>query len=109
MISELKDNEILDFLMTTDFDGDYSPEELKYLLLKWRYFYRLLDGIYDRDKVDWEGQVRKSSEIIKNLENDLNLSKSQVAQNENLINQIKSRKLTWSERISGKIKFDDEN
>ena len=38
MISELTDEEILDFLMTSDFEDSYSPDELKYLLLKWRYF-----------------------------------------------------------------------
>jgi hypothetical protein len=34
MISELKDDEILEFLMTSEFEDDYSPTELKYLLVK---------------------------------------------------------------------------
>ena len=48
MISELTDEEILDFLMTSDFEDSYSPEELKYLLLKWRYFYRLHQGRFEK-------------------------------------------------------------
>ena len=48
MISELKDDEIMDFLMTSDFESEYKPEELKYLLYKWRYFYRLLQGNSER-------------------------------------------------------------
>ena len=42
MISELKDEEIMEFLMTSEFEDDYKPEELKYLLVKFRYFYRTL-------------------------------------------------------------------
>ena len=38
MISELKDDEILEFLMTSEFEGDYSPVELKYLLIKKHYY-----------------------------------------------------------------------
>ena len=34
MISELNDDEILDLLMTSEFEGDLSPKELKYLLYK---------------------------------------------------------------------------
>ena len=37
MISELNDEEILDFLMNSDFDGDFKPEEFRYLLHKWKY------------------------------------------------------------------------
>jgi hypothetical protein len=36
MISELQDDEILDFLMTSELEDDYKPEELKYLLIKFR-------------------------------------------------------------------------
>ena len=49
-IKELTDTDILDFLMTSEFEDNYSPEELKYLLTKWRYFYRLSHGKYNRLK-----------------------------------------------------------
>ena len=59
MISELKDDEILDFLMTSDFEDDYSPSELKYLLIKWRYFYRLLHGQSDQKIIQFESEIKK--------------------------------------------------
>ena len=66
MISELKDEEILEFLMTSEFEGDYSPVELKYLLIKWRYFYRLVNGRLERVTTDSEGKIKK-------LNTDINL------------------------------------
>ena len=71
MISELKDDEILEFLMTSDFEGDYSPTELKYLLTKWRYFYRILNGRSDRDVQKLEGDVQKLESKVKS--NDLQI------------------------------------
>ena len=52
MISELRDEEILDFLMTSDFEQEYKPEEFKYLLMKWRFFYRILNGRYELQKTN---------------------------------------------------------
>ncbi len=103
MISELKDEEILEFLMNSDFDGDYSPEELKYLLIKWRYFYRGLYGKLGRTKDDGDGQVRTLTDEIKGLKNQVfQLQKESVLEKET-ISSLKKRKLTWGERISGKI------
>ena len=39
-IKKLTNDETLDFLMTSEFENNHSPDELKYLLVKWRYFYR---------------------------------------------------------------------
>lgn len=103
MISDLNNEEILDFLMNSEFEGDYKPEELKYLLTKWRYFYRLLSGKHDLLKVNKEGdKVRLFDEIsslkyiIKNLQIDNAKLKDEIGNS-------KSKKLTWKERISGKI------
>jgi len=103
MIAELKDDEILEFLMTSDFEGDYSPEELKYLLVKWRYFYRVIYGNLERTKTDGEGDVRKLKMEIESLKAQLNSSMVESADRANLIGEMKNRKLTWKERFSGKI------
>lgn len=103
MITELKDDEILDFLMTSDFEGDYSPEELKYLLFKWRYFYRILYGSLERTKTDSEGSNRTLKSEIENLKYLLNLTQIESANKSNLIDGMKNRKLTWKERLTGKI------
>lgn len=103
MISELKDDEILEFLMTSDFEGDYSPTELKYLLTKWRYFYRVLNGRSDRDVQKLEGDVQSLE--IKLKSNDLQIEnlKKEVINKNDIITTMKNRNLTFKERWSGKI------
>jgi hypothetical protein len=110
MISELTDDEILDFLMTSDFEDNYKPEELKYLLLKWRYFYRVLHGKGERlkENIEFELKVQKDkNDVLEKMYND---SLAKIAEKENTINSMKTRHLSWKERISGKIILkDNEN
>ena len=103
MISELTDEEILDFLMTSDFEDSYSPDELKYLLLKWRYFYRLHQGKSERTKIDSEGNIRNLENEITGLKNESTLLLSQIAERQNIIDSMRNRSLTFKERWSGKI------
>jgi hypothetical protein len=110
MIAELKDEEILDFLMTSEFEGDYSPDELKYLLVKWRYFYRLLHGQLERVRDDREGDARQLLSEIESLKVQLTQSLKKTANLEDDVNLMKMRKLTLKERLTGKIiQKDDEN
>ena len=103
MIAELNDDEILDFLMTSDFEGDYSPDELKYLLTKWRYFYRVTHGSFERFKTDNEGTVRLLKTDIDNLRNQLTSTQIDNVNKDSVIDSMKNRKLTWRERLSGEI------
>ena len=103
MISELKDDEILEFLMTSEFEDDYSPAELKYLLIKWRYFYRLKNGVLERKTVDFEGKIQQLENRIKNEESNILNLKIQLANTQNLVDSMKNRHLTFKERWSGKI------
>ena len=108
-ISELNDEDILNFLMTSEFEGDYSPEELKYLLVKWRYFFRLFQGRNEQTKMSLEDTILKIEEqleIKKKSEFDLQV---ELAKNEDLISSIKNRDLSWKERWTGKIITKDEN
>jgi len=110
MINELKDDEILDFLMTSEFEGDFKPDELKYLLNKWRYFYRILHGMSERLKVQNDGIIRDLNDKISQLESEITSLKVSNAKNEDKIDSMKNRKLTWKERFSGKIiTKEDEN
>lgn len=110
MISELKDDEILDFLMTTDFEEDYSPDEFKYLLVKWRYFYRLKSGLSDRMLVDLEGKLRELEEKIKLNELEKTELNNKLSNSQEIINGLKNRSLSFKERWSGKIIFkENEN
>jgi len=103
MISELKDDEILEFLMTSEFEDDYSPTELKYLLVKWRYFYRLKQGLLERKTVDFEGKIQNLESKNKSQELENTNLKIQLADKQNVIDSMKNRNLTFKERWSGKI------
>lgn len=107
MISELNDEEILDFLMNSDFDGDFKPEEFRYLLHKWKYFYRILNGRYELAKVNHEGEIRQLIADKETLVKSLFDSQVESAQKEDIIGSMKSRKLTWNERLKGKIILDE--
>lgn len=109
MISELNDEEILDFLMTSDFDGDYSPVELKYLLTKWRTFYRILYGKLELSKSENDGNSRNFDEELLKLKNYITNLQIDIVNKEDKILKLKNRKLTLKERFSGKIITKDEN
>ncbi len=109
MISELNDEEILELLMTSEFDGDFSPKELKYLLLKYRYFYRMLYGRLERVKTDNEGVIENLNDKINSLNTSVTNLQVENANKENTIDGLKNRKLTWKERFSGRIIKNENN
>jgi hypothetical protein len=102
-IKELSDEEILNFLMTSEFEDNYSPDELKYLLLKWRYFYRLFHGKYERLRDDNISDISMLKSEVQTLNNNIINLQVDVASRDNLIDSMKNRKLTWKERLTGKI------
>lgn len=109
-ISELSDEDVLNFLMTSEFTDDYSPAELKYLLVKWRYFYRLSQGRNEQIKVKGEGDIQQLENEKVVLNNTISQLSLRVLEKDNLINSIRNRDLTWKERFSGKIILtNDEN
>jgi hypothetical protein len=109
MISELNDEEILDFLMTSEFEDNFKPEELKYLLVKFRYFYRLLNGRCEQLSNQKEFEIKKLNEKNEISEDNKKILLSQISSMQNEILELKSRKLTLKERISGKIITTNEN
>lgn len=109
MISELNDEEILDFLMSSDFDEDYKPEELKYLILKFRYFYRLLYTKSKNSTDDSKFVVSKLTEEIDMLKKEIFDLQKSCADKQNEIDLLRNRKLSIKERITGKIIHKDEN
>lgn len=103
-MKNLRDEEILDYLMTSDFNESLSPEELKNLLLKFRHFFRInfsRSNSIEMEKKRFHYEIEQLE--IKKQEEINNLSDS----NNKLLdiyNSITSRKLTLSERLFGKIK-----
>jgi hypothetical protein len=102
-ISELSDEDVLNFLMTSEFTDDYSPAELKYLLVKWRYFYRLSQGRNEQIKVKGEGDIQQLENEKEILNNTISQLSFRIIDKDKLINSLKDRKLTMKERWSGKI------
>jgi hypothetical protein len=110
MISEIKDYEMLEFLMTSDFEQEYKPDEFRYLLLKWRYFYRILHGKYEINKTDLNHKIKIISDDLKLKENMLINSQKESVTLKDEIHFIKNRKLSLKERLTGKIIIkEDEN
>ena len=103
MIDKMSDEKILDLLMTSDFSEDYKPEGLKFLLTKFRYFYRLLEGKNNTMRVDKEGKLRNLSEKISQCQDELRESKIKLAKNKDFLDQLQNKSLSLSERIKGKL------
>jgi len=93
------EDDMLYYLMTSDFTEGLSPSDLIELLNRFKYFYRLKDCekrsmIYEIDKLKKEIEDRDIE--ISKLRNDSNISKSEL-------DNILSKKLTFKERIKGRI------
>ena len=110
-ISELNDEDVLNFLMTSEFsEGDYSPAEFKYLLTKWRYFHRFFQGRNEQTKMGLEDTIKRLQEELEATKKGEYDAQVKVADKDNLIHSLKNRKLTFKERFSGKIILtEDEN
>jgi len=103
MISKLNDEDALDMLMTSEFEEKYSPMEYKSMLLKWRYFYRILFSRMERMKGDRDFEIEKLKEQIGSSEAKAFRYEAISMQRQEIITRMKGRKLTWKERITGKI------
>jgi hypothetical protein len=107
---EVKDEELLNFLMTSDFVDEYSPEELKYLLHKWRYFYRLINGKNEQLAYLVDDSEKKIKLTQDDCINKIEANKKEMESLRHKIYNYENKKLTYKERFSGKITpIKDEN
>jgi hypothetical protein len=103
-MKDLTDKDILDFLMTSEFVDNLTPEETRFLLFKFRYFYRLqhskMEGL-NNIIIDLEDKLKSSEDKLYVSKFELQTELAQTKEKyQNLIN----RKLTLTERLKGKIK-----
>ena len=105
MITNLNDKDTLEYLMTSEFEEGLTPDEMKFLLSKYRYFYRLLSGKNERisDDIKFIKNEMDNIQIFYNKKIDQILSEKAIISNE--LSNYKSHKLTLKERITGKINF----
>lgn len=110
VISELRDDQILDFLMTSELEDLYKLEELKYLIIKFRFFYRIIHSKRELIKSEKDGEIFQLKNEIKSLNSTIGNLMSNSDKKDFLIQNLKNRKLSLKERISGKIiTKDNEN
>lgn len=103
-MKELTDDEILEYLMTSEFNENIKPEEFKFLLHKFRYFYRILHGNHTRIKGEYEVELKRLNDLIKSLNSKVSQETIRATDLQNKIDlSEKQRKLTWKERFFGKI------
>ena len=103
MISKMTDEEMLDFLMTSDFENNISPEEFRFLLNRWKYFYRVIYGRLERTKQDLTHEVDTLKQQVESLEMSRMAVQVESARKDDIIDSMKNRKLTFKERWTGKI------
>jgi hypothetical protein len=104
MISELKDDEILEYLMTSDINENLKPDDYKYLIFKFRYFYKILYGNFQLYKTNISSENNILNDSLDNTKKELLLTQIEKANLQNDIDQMsKPRRLTWKERMSGDL------
>jgi NADH dehydrogenase/NADH:ubiquinone oxidoreductase subunit G len=102
----LSEEEILNYLMTSDFNEGLTPDELIFLLCKFRNFYRISYGKNENMKVELEGKKREVEEFrtVKNKEVEKYLfEKIEAERKLERLEKVLKRKLTLNERFFGKI------
>ena len=106
MISELKDDELFEILMTSDFIDTLKPEEYKYLLFKFRNFYKILLGKHQRYQDEKEMTIKNKDSQISSLEQEKFNVEVRLANLENdTLEFQKPRKLSLKERLKGEFEY----
>lgn len=95
----LTDKDIYNYLMTSDFVEDMSPEQLKFLLHKFRGFYRIAYGKLEQSN----SKIEDLDKDILRLKKDIEHQKEKLSYMNDTVNGILNKKLTIKERLFGKI------
>jgi len=102
-VNNLREDEILDYLMTSDFNEGLTPDELRFLLFKFRNFYRGMAGGLSHQKQRMEETIKTSKMSVENMEKKVSEIMTENDRLEQKYNSLVSKKLSWKERLSGKI------
>jgi len=71
MVSELSEGEILDYLMTSDFEEGLNPEEFKFLLFKFRNYYKKAIGNLSLEKDKIDSVIRNAEDSKRTIQNQI--------------------------------------
>ena len=98
-----ENDEILEYLMTSDFNEELNKSELKALLIKFREFYRYMYSVKDNKVIDRDFKIKKIEQEITFMKEKIIKLKFEKSELENEKNLLKRRKLSFMERIRGKL------
>lgn len=99
----MSDEEIVDYLMTSDFNDGHTEEEFRFLLLKFRTLYRLLKSKNEQVTHSLNTAIMDFEEFSI-LNKDLLLkANSDIALLQNTLEVELNRRLTLKERFSGNL------
>jgi hypothetical protein len=100
MPPHLDEREIMDYLMTSDFEEGLTREEFRFLLIKFRSYYRVA---YGRNESRGR-EIESMSETITELKAKIDALTTQVVSERDMRIAEEGRKLTWTERLTGRKK-----
>jgi hypothetical protein len=103
MVNVLSENEILNYLMTSEFIDGLTPDEFIFLLKQFRYQYRLANGKFENSKYQIDKQKEEIDSLKLQYENTIKSITIDKQKAEKEYNRLVGRKLSWKERFSGKI------
>lgn len=107
-LNNINDNELINYLLTSEFDdNELTHDMLRFLLLKFKSFYRIQYGRNQVLKNDLEIKMRNADEEITYLKKKLEESDREKDffknELEYLENSLLNRKLTFKERWKGRL------
>jgi putative sterol carrier protein len=103
-MKELNDENLFEYLMTSDFIENYKPDEWKFLLLKFRSFYKIVRGNKERVEQEKDFEIKQLRIQVDNLKKSIEKEQIKSADIQNKLDfSEKKRKLTWKERFKGEI------
>jgi hypothetical protein len=102
-VQELSDTDIMNYLMTSEFNEGLTPDEFRFLLYKFRYQYRLIFNRHETLKVDYDRIDSDIKGYKENYTKNINNLTSERDKAETKYSLLLNRKLSWKERIKGKI------
>jgi hypothetical protein len=107
-LNNINDNELLSYLLTSEFDdNELTSDMLRFLLLKFKYFYRIQYSRNQLLKSDLDLKTKNTNEEIDFLKKQLSesIKEKDFFKNEfeYLEKSLLSRKLTFKERWKGRL------
>jgi len=99
MIAFKSEEELVNYLMTSDFTENLSPVELIDLLINFRHFHRKQHS----KTISKENEIDNLKKKCVQFENSISILKKELEMIEFKYRRIKTKKLSIKERIKGKI------